>query len=76
MRCGVCQGRVRQKSVEGGWGRVKGVDGCGYDETSLTSLSTADYSCITPLVKKVMGELRLVLALYPSLERIEPAPIT
>src|SRR5262249_12984876 len=30
----------------------------GYDETSLTSLSTADYSCITPLVKTVMAKLR------------------
>ncbi len=30
----------------------------GYDETSLTSLSTADYSCITPLVKKVAARLR------------------
>src|SRR5262245_22394962 len=30
----------------------------GYDETSLTSLSTADYSCITPLVKKVATKLR------------------
>jgi radical SAM family uncharacterized protein/radical SAM-linked protein len=34
------------------------VDKGGYDETSLTSLSTADYSCITPLVKTVMGKLR------------------
>ncbi len=30
----------------------------GYDESSLTSLSTADYSCITPLVKKVATRLR------------------
>ncbi len=37
---------------------IEGVDKAGYDETSLTSLSTADYSCITPLVKKVMSELR------------------
>lgn len=29
----------------------------GYDEASLTCLSTADYSAIHPLVKKVMGEL-------------------
>ena len=27
----------------------------GYDETALTSLSTADYSCVTPLVKAVDG---------------------
>ncbi|MBL4634753.1 MAG: TIGR03960 family B12-binding radical SAM protein [Kofleriaceae bacterium] len=37
---------------------VDGVDKAGYDETSLTCLSTADYSSITPLVKKVMGEIR------------------
>ena len=30
----------------------------GYDEVSLTSLSTADYSAISPLVKTVMGGLR------------------
>jgi radical SAM family uncharacterized protein/radical SAM-linked protein len=29
----------------------------GYDEASLTSLSTADYSAISPLVRKVMKEL-------------------
>ena len=29
----------------------------GYDEASLTSLSTADYSCIAPLVKKVTDAL-------------------
>jgi radical SAM family uncharacterized protein/radical SAM-linked protein len=30
----------------------------GYDEASLTSLSTADYSCISPLIKRVMERLR------------------
>lgn len=30
----------------------------GCDEVSLTSLSTADYSCISPLVKRLMEELR------------------
>src|SRR5206468_10876808 len=30
----------------------------GYDEASLTSLSTADFSCITPLVKRVAARLR------------------
>ncbi len=34
------------------------VEAGGYDETSLTSLSTADYSCITPLIRKVAEELR------------------
>ncbi|HQY63202.1 MAG TPA: TIGR03960 family B12-binding radical SAM protein [Polyangiaceae bacterium] len=29
----------------------------GYDEASLTSLSTADYSCIAPLIKKVADRL-------------------
>ncbi len=33
------------------------VRGGGYDEASLTSLSTADYSAITPLVRQVMVEL-------------------
>ena len=37
---------------------IDGVDHAGYDETSLTSLSTADYSCITPLVREVAGKLR------------------
>jgi radical SAM family uncharacterized protein/radical SAM-linked protein len=35
-----------------------GVRKGGYDETSLTSLSTADYSCVTPLVKAAMAKLR------------------
>jgi radical SAM family uncharacterized protein/radical SAM-linked protein len=37
---------------------VGGVRKGGYDETALTSLSTADYSCITPLVKAAMDKLR------------------
>jgi radical SAM family uncharacterized protein/radical SAM-linked protein len=37
---------------------VSAVDKGGYDEASLTSLSTADYSCISPLVKGVMERLR------------------
>ena len=32
-----------------------GVKKGGYDETALTSLSTADYSCVTPLVKAAMA---------------------
>ncbi len=36
---------------------VNAVKKGGYDEASLTSLSTADYSCIAPLVKKVMKRL-------------------
>jgi radical SAM family uncharacterized protein/radical SAM-linked protein len=36
---------------------VSAVKKSGYDEVSLTSLSTADYSCIAPLVKKVSDAL-------------------
>jgi radical SAM family uncharacterized protein/radical SAM-linked protein len=36
---------------------VRAVNKSGYDEASLTSLSTADYSCIAPLVKKVSDAL-------------------
>jgi radical SAM family uncharacterized protein/radical SAM-linked protein len=36
---------------------VSAVKKAGYDEVSLTSLSTADYSCIAPLVKKVVDRL-------------------
>jgi radical SAM family uncharacterized protein/radical SAM-linked protein len=35
-----------------------GVNKAGYDETSLTSLSTADYSAITPLVKRVAAAVK------------------
>lgn len=38
---------------------VEGVDKTGFDEASLTALSTADYSCVTPLAKAVMAELQL-----------------
>ena len=37
---------------------IGGVKKGGYDETALTSLSTADYSCVTPLVKAAMAKLR------------------
>jgi radical SAM superfamily enzyme YgiQ (UPF0313 family) len=36
---------------------VKAVKESGYDGVSLTSLSTADYSCIAPLIKKVVEKL-------------------
>jgi radical SAM family uncharacterized protein/radical SAM-linked protein len=36
---------------------IGGVKKGGYDETALTSLSTADYSCVTPLVKAAMAKL-------------------
>ncbi len=37
---------------------LSGLDKTGYDEASLTSLSTADYSCVSPLIKELMKELR------------------
>ena len=36
---------------------LSAVKKSGYDEVSLTSLSTADYSCIAPLIKNVMERL-------------------
>jgi len=36
---------------------VSAIKKSGYDEASLTSLSTADYSCIAPLIKKVTDKL-------------------
>jgi radical SAM family uncharacterized protein/radical SAM-linked protein len=36
---------------------VSAVKKSGYDEVSLTSLSTADYSCIAPLIQKVTEKL-------------------
>jgi radical SAM family uncharacterized protein/radical SAM-linked protein len=37
---------------------VGGIRKGGYDETSLSSLSPADYSCVTPLVRRAMAKLR------------------
>ncbi|MCB9729028.1 MAG: TIGR03960 family B12-binding radical SAM protein [Deltaproteobacteria bacterium] len=37
---------------------MEAMDRGGYDEASLTSLSTADYSCVSPLIKKVMERMR------------------
>jgi len=36
---------------------VRAVKKSGFDEVSLTSLSTADYSCVSPLIKKVVEKL-------------------
>jgi radical SAM family uncharacterized protein/radical SAM-linked protein len=36
---------------------IEGIERGGYDETSLTSLSTADYTCLEPLVKMLGQEL-------------------
>jgi len=45
---------------------VSAVKKSGYDEASLTSLSTADYSCIAPLVKKVVDALPAKVSLGVS----------
>lgn len=37
---------------------LKGVNKAGYDESGLTSLSTADFSCVSPLVKELMKRLK------------------
>lgn len=37
---------------------MSALDKGGYDEASLTSLSTADFSCVSPLIKKVMTKMR------------------
>ncbi|MDB4953110.1 MAG: hypothetical protein JWO36_679 [Myxococcales bacterium] len=50
---------VRERSPESiAESLIGGVDRAGYEETGLTCLSTADFSSITPLVKKLAGELR------------------
>ncbi|HEV8325100.1 MAG TPA: TIGR03960 family B12-binding radical SAM protein [Myxococcota bacterium] len=50
---------VRERSPRSVVGSVLGgLAAGGYDETSLTSLSTADYSAIHPLMSNVMDELR------------------
>ena len=36
---------------------TRAIQKSGYDEVSLTSLSTADYSCIAPLIEKVSARL-------------------
>ncbi|MET0595362.1 MAG: TIGR03960 family B12-binding radical SAM protein, partial [Polyangiaceae bacterium] len=38
---------------------VAAVKKSGFDEVSLTSLSTADYSCVSPLIKKVVEKLKV-----------------
>ncbi len=37
---------------------LSAIEKGGYDEASITSLSTADYSCISPLIKTLMDRLR------------------
>ncbi|MFQ5655270.1 MAG: TIGR03960 family B12-binding radical SAM protein [Planctomycetota bacterium] len=50
---------VRERDPQGIRKAVRESVRCGgFDEVSLTSLSTADYSAIQPLVKRIMGELK------------------
>jgi len=45
-------------AISGGGRRFdEGIRKGGYDETSLASLSPADYSCVSPLVKTAIGRL-------------------
>lgn len=37
---------------------LSAIEKGGYDEVSITALSTADYSCISPLIRKLMERLR------------------
>lgn len=49
---------VRERTPEQVLGAVRNAVKCGgFDEVGLTSLSTADYSAIQPLIKQVMKEL-------------------
>lgn len=49
---------VRERDPESVIASVTGaLRGTGYDEVALTSLSTADYSCVSPLVREVMRRL-------------------
>ncbi len=57
---------ARARSGADGRDAGRGVEKGGYDEASLTSLSTADYSCISPLVKKVMEQLAEKISLAVS----------
>ena len=50
---------VRERSPESiAESLIGGVERAGYEETGLTCLSTADFSSISPLVKRLAGELR------------------
>ncbi|MBI3873366.1 MAG: TIGR03960 family B12-binding radical SAM protein [candidate division Zixibacteria bacterium] len=59
-QAGIIYRPVRERSPESIVSTiVAGIDKTGFDEASLTALSTADYSCVTPLAKAVMAELQL-----------------
>jgi radical SAM family uncharacterized protein/radical SAM-linked protein len=58
-QAGIIYRPVRQRDpVEVLRSLVGGVRRGGYDETSLASLSPADYSCVTPLIRQAMAKLR------------------
>jgi len=58
-QAGIIYRPVRQRDpVEVLRSLVGGVRRGGYDETSLSSLSPADYSCVTPLIRQAMAKLR------------------
>jgi radical SAM-linked protein len=57
-QAGIIYRPVRERSPEAIKKAVlEGVDAGGFDETSLTALSTADVSCIDPLIKDLVPEL-------------------
>jgi radical SAM family uncharacterized protein/radical SAM-linked protein len=62
--CRFCQAGVvyrpaRERDPEDLAGTIlRAVGSGGYDEVGLTTLSTADYSCIAPFIKRIMPELR------------------
>jgi radical SAM family uncharacterized protein/radical SAM-linked protein len=59
-QAGIIYRPVRERSPESIVSTIiDGIDKTGFEEASLTALSTADYSCITPLAKAVMAELQL-----------------
>lgn len=58
-QAGIIYRPVRQRDpVEVLRSLVGGLRRGGYDETSLSSLSPADYSCVTPLIRQAMAKLR------------------
>lgn len=59
-QAGIIYRPVRERSPESIVNSiVEGIDKTGFDEASLTALSTADYSCVTSLAKAVMAELQM-----------------
>ncbi len=58
-QAGICYRPARERSEEKLRTMARGlVDATGYDEMSLTSLSSADYSCLGHLVDDLMEEFR------------------